>query len=117
MNFSFQDFKCPLSPEEMQAIRQKRIDDVWDWVKDRYPALRLSTLESNLCYFEEIKKYDDQCNVCVSVQQCPTADGNRMQGELMPDGYLRVWMQGCPQGHRTPKHREEKDERGWVKKQ
>lgn len=104
MNF---DFKCPFTPEEIADIRQSRIDAVWEWVMKRYPSLRLETLESNLTYFEEIKKYDDACRVCTSTQQCPTLDGNRMMGELMPDGHLRVWMQGCPQGHKLPKQHSE----------
>ena len=111
------NFKCPLTAEELQTAHNVMLDSIADWVAARYPKIRLDTVEKNLAAFLEIKKYDDACKVCMGTGQCPTMDGNRMNGRLDADGVVTIWMEGCPQGHKIPKRQsEEKTEvKRWEK--
>jgi hypothetical protein len=114
------EFQCPFTPEELEKVKQDMIEQMWDSVTKRYPNLRLATLETNLALFWEIHKYDKQCPNCLSVQQCPTQDGNRMYGELMPDGTLHVYMSPCPHGYKPTRHSEyepQQPARKWGKRE
>ena len=105
-----------ISKADIDAARQELVDRILPWVADKYPKIRLVTIERNAAAFAEIKKYDDQCKLCVSTAQCPTLDGNRMNGRLMPDGVVTIWMEPCPLGHRPPKHKSEAPKDDWRKR-
>jgi len=92
-----------ISGDELAAAKQDMVNSVMDWVSDRYRNIRLETIEDNIAVFVEMKKYDDQCKVCLSTQQCPTLDGNRINGRLAPDGIMNIWYEPCPRGFRIPK--------------
>lgn len=108
----------------MQSVSQAEIDEarnlillnIADWVADKYPKIGLATIERNSAAFTEIKKYDDQCKTCMSTNQCPTQDGNRMNGRLDADGIVTIWMEPCPLGHRPPKHKNEAPKDDWRKR-
>lgn len=113
----FEGFNCPFSQEEIKEIYNNRLLAIDDWIAKRYPRISLAVLEQNLPLFEEIKRYDDACQICVSTQMCPTLDGNRMSGKLMPDGNLTVWMHRCPKGYRLPRAEPVEESSGWRKRQ
>ena len=69
-----------------------------DWVTARYPKISLGVFERNRVEFLELKKHDDACLVCMSVQQCPN-NGHKMGGRLNAGGTVEIWMEECPQGH------------------
>ena len=109
-----------ISGEELQEAKQKMIESVYQWVVDRYPKIRLETLERNLTIFLELKKHDDACKTCMSVQTCP-GNGCKMDGRLMADGVVSIWMEQCPSGHRSDRRRpdesaEETAKRKWGRK-
>ena len=112
------DLKCPLTPEQLEQAKVNMLDYIWDWVLAKYPAINLATVERNLATFCWIKKYDDACKNCMSTQMCPSQDGNRANGKLMPDGVLNIWMEPCPHGYRLPRQYEpEQQSSGWRKRQ
>lgn len=109
----------------MQSVSQAEIDDarnamllnIAEWVENKYPKIRLATVERNIAAFTEIKKYDDQCKKCMSTAQCPTQDGNRMNGRLDADGIVTIWMEPCPHGHKPLKHQtDEPKTKRWGKR-
>ena len=106
-----------ISAEELAEAHNTMLNNITDWVASKYPKIRLQTIERNLAIFMEIKKYDDACKTCMSTQDCPTMDGNRMNGRLDADGVVTIWMEACPQGHKIPKRQaEEKTEvKRWEK--
>lgn len=107
-----------VTPDELAEAHNNMLLQITDWVEAKYPQIRLKTVERNLAVFLEIKKYDDACRSCMSTQQCPTLDGNRMNGRLDADGVVTIWMEACPKGHRPPKGVDEKREvKRWAKKQ
>ena len=93
-----------VSGDELTAAKQSMVENVFDWVGARYPNIKIETLENNLAAFVEIKKYDDQCKKCMSTQQCPSEDGNRMRGALAPDGVMNIWYAPCPHGYKRPRN-------------
>ena len=97
------NFRCPLTAEELQAVRDDMLDRLSEWVTAKYPNIRLQTVERNFPALLEIKRYDDTCKSCMGVEQCPTFDGNRMNGRLDADGVVSIWMQPCPHGYKVPK--------------
>jgi flagellar biosynthesis/type III secretory pathway chaperone len=104
------------TPEQLAETKQKMVDKLIYWASDRWRNIRLETVEKNLAVLTEIKRYDDQCaKGCMSVQQCPTGDGNRMNGRLMADGVVSIWYEPCPQGYRIPQQTttEYKPKRQW----
>lgn len=113
------DLKCPLTPEQLEQAKVNMLDYIWDWVLAKYPAINLATVERNLATFCWIKKYDDACKNCMSTQMCPSQDGNRANGKLMPDGVVSVWMEPCPNGYRLPRQYEPEQQQssGWRKRQ
>ena len=107
-----------ITADELAEAHNNMLLQITDWVESKYPQIRLHTVERNLAAFLEIKKYDDACKVCMGTGQCPTLDGNRMNGRLDADGIVTIWMEACPLGHRPPKGGEEKREgKRWAKKQ
>lgn len=68
-----------------------------DWVMARYPKISLELFERNRIEFSEIKKRDDACKSCLSVQMCP-GNGWKMNGRLTPGGAVEIWMDRCPSG-------------------
>lgn len=107
-----------ITPDELAEAHNNLLLKVTDWVEAKYPQIRLKTVERNLAVFLEIQKYDEACKVCMGIGQCPTQDGNRMNGRLDADGVVTIWMEACPLGHRAPKGGEEKREvKRWAKKQ
>ena len=116
------ELKCPLSAEELKQASQNMLEFVWDFVLARYPNIKLATVERNMAQFVALKKQEDACKACMSVQMCPTFDGNQMNGRLDPDGVVSIWMQPCPQGYKVPKGEtcyqvEQKAAKRWEKKQ
>ena len=110
------ELKCPLSQEELEQAKQKMMQDVWDWVLARYPKIHLAILERNLATFVWLKMCDDACPKCMSVQMCPSQDGNRGCGKLMADGVVSIWMEPCPKGYKLSREgSEEKPKRQWMK--
>ena len=97
------ELKCPLTPEQLKEAGEKQLEFIWDWVLAKYPSINLATVERNMAALCWIKRYDDACKNCMSVQMCPSLDGNRARGKLMPDGVLNLWMEPCPNGYKLPR--------------
>ena len=112
------ELKCPLSAEELAAAHNAMLDKVQDWVTGKYPNIRLATVERNIAAFIRIKEYDDACNLCMGTGQCPSLDGNRMNGRLDSDGVVTIWMEPCPHGYKVPRggQQEKQEEKRWSKK-
>jgi hypothetical protein len=96
------------TPEQLATARQGMVDKLVYWFSDKYPKARLETLERNIAQLTEIHKYDEQCKICNGVQSCPSKDGRRMNGRLMPDGIVSIWFEPCQKGHRLEGREEEK---------
>lgn len=113
------NFKCPLSAEELQEAADKMLNEISDWLTAKYPKINLETTMRNIAAFQRIKLYDDTCRVCMGTGQCPSLDGNRMNGRLDSDGVVTIWMEPCPHGYKVPKggQQEITDKKRWEKKQ
>ena len=110
------NFKCPLSAEELQEAGDKMLAEISDWVTAKYPKINLETVMRNIAAFQRIKLYDDTCRSCTGTKNCPSLDGNRMNGRLDADGIVTIWMERCPHGYRPPKgERQEPEKKRWSK--
>jgi len=110
MLFKSQLKKAQVTLEEIGEARLNLVASVMDFVTAKYPNIALDVLERNLSQFCEMKKYYDACPMCVSVGQCPSRDGNRLNGRLEADGVVRIWMEPCPQGLKRPKRASKDDQ-------
>lgn len=111
------EFKCPYTKAEVEGFKEQIKSKLWDWVMEKYPKISLEMLENNIASLLEIHKYDEKCPVCLGTQQCPTEDGNRCNGLLMPDGVISIYYSPCPKGHTRPRScAPQENERAWSKK-
>ena len=109
-----------ITAEELEQAKQSMLQFIWDWVAAKYSNIRLATVERNLSTFVWLKRYDDACKNCMSTQMCPSLDGNRVNGKLMADGVVTVWMEPCPMGYKPSRNQEEQEvrpQRRWSKSQ
>ena len=105
-----------ISPEELAAAHDDMLDRITDWVTTKYPNISLAIVERNLQSFLRIQEYDNICTNCFGTSQCPSQDGNRMNGRLDADGVVTIWMDRCPHGYRPPKgERQEPEKKRWSK--
>jgi hypothetical protein len=115
------NFKCPLSAEELQEAADKMLFEIDEdgWLTSKYPRISLETTMRNIAAFQRIKLYDDTCKNCTGTSNCPSLDGNRMNGRLDSDGIVTIWMERCPHGYRPPRgeQSERTEKKRWAKKE
>lgn len=108
-----------MTQEQIEEVRLNRVAEVMDFVTGCYPQINIATLEKNLSIFQYLKRQDDACRSCMSIEMCLTKDGNRMSGKLMADGIVTIWQEPCPRSMSPSKtHGEtasEKAEKKWTK--
>lgn len=105
-----------ITAEELAAAHNGMLDRITDWVTTKYPQISLATVERNLPAFLRIHEYDDACATCFGTSQCPSADGNRINGRLDADGVVTVWMEPCPHRYKPPKGEQPAEKKEWRKR-
>lgn len=97
-------------------------DRVYDFAKSKWPNLSDDLIWRNLAVLDRMHLYRLSCQLCVSIEQCPSFDGSRMGGKLGADGVITIYQSPCPQGFKVPKGEtvaqvEQRAERSWRRKE
>lgn len=97
-------------------------DRVYDFAKGKWPNMSDDLIWRNLAALDRMHLYYLSCQLCVSIEQCPSFDGTRMGGKLGADGVITIYQEPCPQGFKVPKGEtvaqvEQRAERSWRRKE
>ena len=97
-------------------------DRVYDLAKSKWPNISDDLIWRNLATLDRLHLYHITCQLCMSIEQCPSFDGTRMTGKMAADGVITICQEPCPQGFKVPKGEtvaqvEQRAERSWRRKE
>ena len=95
-------------------------DRVYDFAKKKWPNMSDDLIWRNLAALDRMHLYYLSCQLCVSIEQCPSFDGTKMSGRLDADGVITIYQEPCPQGFKVPKGEtvaqvEQRSQRSWKR--
>lgn len=94
-------------PADIEQAGQEILDEIYDFLGQKYPRISLDLAERNLIELHRLKQQDDACRACVGWQSCPNPDLMMLVGTMTAGGWIQISHTYCPQNYRKPKRQDD----------